>query len=59
MFGIFKKTSWKIDGKAFDFFDKLFKKLPPEISVSVRRTSQRTIQEVFHKPCNERTPLYD
>jgi hypothetical protein len=30
MFGLFKKTSWKIDGKAFDFFDKLFKQLPTE-----------------------------
>ena len=30
MFGLFKKTSWKIDGKAFDFFDKLFKLLPTE-----------------------------
>ncbi|HEX5150891.1 MAG TPA: hypothetical protein VFW07_05555 [Parafilimonas sp.] len=30
MFELFKKTSWKIDGKAFDFFDKLFKQLPTE-----------------------------
>lgn len=30
MFGLFKKTSWKIDGKAFVFFDKLFKQLPNE-----------------------------
>ncbi|WP_407528183.1 hypothetical protein PDL71_08745 [Lacibacter sp. MH-610] len=30
MFGLFKKTSWKIDGRAFDFFDKLFKQLPSE-----------------------------
>jgi len=30
MFELFKKTSWKIDGKAFDFFDKLFKQLPAE-----------------------------
>ena len=30
MFGLFKKTSWKIDGKAFEFFDKLFKQLPAE-----------------------------
>lgn len=30
MFGLFKKTSWKIEGKAFDFFDKLFKQLPSE-----------------------------
>ncbi|MBL7710582.1 MAG: hypothetical protein JNJ86_16045 [Chitinophagaceae bacterium] len=30
MFGLFKKTSWKIDGKVFDFFDKLFKQLPSE-----------------------------
>ena len=30
MFGLFKKTSWKIDGKVFDFFDKLFKQLPVE-----------------------------
>jgi len=30
MFRLFKKTTWKIDGKAFDFFDKLFKQLPTE-----------------------------
>jgi len=30
MLGLFKKTSWKIDGKAFDFFDVLFKQLPTE-----------------------------
>lgn len=30
MFGLFKKTSWKIEGKSFDFFDKLFKQLPNE-----------------------------
>lgn len=30
MFRLFKKTSWKIDGKVFDFFDKLFKQLPDE-----------------------------
>jgi hypothetical protein len=30
MFGLFKKTSWKIDGNVFDFFDKLFKQLPSE-----------------------------
>ena len=30
MFGLFKKTSWKIESKAFDFFDKLFKQLPIE-----------------------------
>ena len=30
MLGLFKKTSWKIDGKVFDFFDNLFKQLPPE-----------------------------
>src|SRR5688572_19811647 len=30
MFGLYKKTSWKIDGKAFDFFDKLFKQFPTE-----------------------------
>lgn len=30
MFGLFKKTRWKIDGKAYDFFDMLFKQLPTE-----------------------------
>lgn len=30
MFGLFKKTSWKIDGKAFEFFDELFRQLPGE-----------------------------
>lgn len=30
MFGLFKKTSWKIEGKVFDFFDVLFKQLPGE-----------------------------
>lgn len=30
MFGLFKKTSWKIDGKAFDFFRKVFTQLPTE-----------------------------
>lgn len=30
MFGIFKKTSWKIDGKAFDFFRQVFTQLPTE-----------------------------
>lgn len=28
MFGLFKKTSWKIDGKALDFFRQVFKQLP-------------------------------
>lgn len=30
MFELFKKRSWKINGKAFDFFDRLFKQLPIE-----------------------------
>jgi hypothetical protein len=30
MFGLFKKTSWKIDGKAFDFFRQIFLQLPTE-----------------------------
>ena len=30
MFKLFKKTSWKIEGKIFDFFDNLFKQLPSE-----------------------------
>jgi len=30
MFGLFKRTSWKIEGKALDFFDKLFTSLPGE-----------------------------
>ena len=30
MFGLFKKTSWKIDGKAFDFFRQVFLRLPPD-----------------------------
>jgi hypothetical protein len=30
MFEIFKKTSWKIDGKAFDFFRQVFTQLPTE-----------------------------
>ena len=32
MFGLFKKTSWKIDGKAFDFFETLFTQLPTEFN---------------------------
>ncbi|HMT54713.1 MAG TPA: hypothetical protein PKC06_15770 [Saprospiraceae bacterium] len=28
MFGIFRKTSWKIEGKAFDFFQQVFTSLP-------------------------------
>lgn len=28
MFGLFKKTSWKIEGKTFDFFKQIFEKLP-------------------------------
>ena len=30
MFGLFKKTSWKIEGKVFNFFDVLFRQLPTE-----------------------------
>jgi hypothetical protein len=30
MLRIFRKTSWKIDGKAFEFFDSLFRQLPDE-----------------------------
>lgn len=30
MFGLFKKTSWKIEGKALDFFRKVFNQLPAE-----------------------------
>jgi len=30
MFGIFRKTSWKIEGKAFDFFHQVFTSLPTE-----------------------------
>lgn len=30
MFGLFKKTSWKIEGKALDFFRKVFALLPAE-----------------------------
>ena len=30
MFRLFKKTTWKINGKALNFFDKLFKQLPKE-----------------------------
>lgn len=30
MFGLFKKTSWKIDGKALEFFRQLFTQLPAE-----------------------------
>jgi len=30
MFGLFKKTSWKIDGKAFDFFRQVFMQLPSD-----------------------------
>jgi len=30
MLGLFKKTSWKIDGKVFDFFENLFTQLPTE-----------------------------
>jgi hypothetical protein len=28
MFGIFKKTSWKIEGKAYNFFQQVFTTLP-------------------------------
>lgn len=30
MFGLFKKTSWKIDGKALDFFRQVFTQLPDD-----------------------------
>ena len=30
MFGLFKKTSWKIDEKAFDFFRQVFTQLPTD-----------------------------
>lgn len=30
MFGIFRKTSWKIEGKAFDFFQQVFTSLPTD-----------------------------
>ncbi len=30
MLGLFKKTSWKIDGKAFDFFRQVFMQLPSD-----------------------------
>ncbi|MBX7227076.1 MAG: hypothetical protein K1X55_13665 [Chitinophagales bacterium] len=30
MFGLFKKTSWKIEGKALDFFRKVFTQLPAD-----------------------------
>lgn len=30
MFGLYKKTSWKIEGKAFDFFRQVFLQLPAE-----------------------------
>lgn len=30
MFGLFKKTSWEIEGKAFGFFQEVFKHLPSE-----------------------------
>jgi hypothetical protein len=30
MFSLFKKTSWKIDGKAFDFFRQVFMQLPTD-----------------------------
>jgi hypothetical protein len=30
MFGLFKKTSWKIEGKALDFFRKVFAQLPAD-----------------------------
>lgn len=30
MFGLFKKTSWKIEGKAFDFFRQVFMHLPSD-----------------------------
>lgn len=30
MFGLFKKTSWKIEGKSLSFFYSLFSQLPPQ-----------------------------
>ncbi len=30
MFGLFKKTSWKIEGKSLDFFRQIFSMLPTE-----------------------------
>ena len=30
MFGLFKRTSWKIEGKAHDFFRQIFTQLPPD-----------------------------
>jgi hypothetical protein len=30
MFGLFKKTSWKIEGKAFNFFRQIFIQLPAD-----------------------------
>lgn len=30
MFGLFKKTSWKIDGKSLDFFRQVFSQLPAD-----------------------------
>jgi hypothetical protein len=30
MFGLFKKTSWRIETKAFDFFKQVFSQLPPD-----------------------------
>jgi len=30
MFGLFKKTSWKIDGKVLDFFRQVFSQLPAD-----------------------------
>jgi hypothetical protein len=35
MFGLFKKTSWKIEGKAFDFFRQVFSQLPAEFKFLV------------------------
>ncbi|WP_413998193.1 hypothetical protein ACMDB5_10410 [Flavobacterium sp. W1B] len=35
MFGLFKKTSWKIDGKALDFFRQVFSQLPAEFKFLV------------------------
>jgi hypothetical protein len=31
MFGLFKKTSWKIEGKALDFFRQVFAMLPSDL----------------------------
>lgn len=35
MFGFFKKTSWKIEGKAFVFFRQVFSQLPSDLNFIV------------------------